>query len=192
MINQPVPPPQRTTPMSDKHQKGAVLLITLVMLALLLLSTGALIRSFQTSVSMAGNLAFKRDLTNQAERGIVQAVSLIKAGTLTTADLASSNYSASALPSNASGVPLALLNDTSFASKFKGADIEDKDLNIKIRYLIDRQCSTAGDVVITASCASIDVSSNREEPSHQAIYRISVRATGPLDSQVFLQSTVTR
>ncbi|MFZ2972847.1 MAG: hypothetical protein WA049_09415 [Ferribacterium limneticum] len=166
-------------------QQGAILLITLVSLALLMLSTMALIRSFDTSLSMAGNLAFKRDLSNQAERGMAKAIALVKGGTLGTASLAGSNYSAAYLNSNAHGLPLALIN-----SPTSSADIDDTTAQIKVLYVIDRQCNSVGIVDVSKDCSFVNIG-NDSDPTFQPVYRISVRASGPRDTQVYLQSTVT-
>ena len=47
------------------RQRGVIMIITLIALIVLLISGAALIRSFDTSMLLAGNLAFKRDLVNQ-------------------------------------------------------------------------------------------------------------------------------
>lgn len=166
------------------------MLITLVSLALLMLSAMALIRSFDTSLSMAGNLAFKRDLSNQAERGLAKAMELVKSGTLGTASKAGSNYSAANLNSDAHGLPLALINDTTFAATFSGADISDATAHINVRYVIDRQCNSAGIVDVSKDCSFVNIG-NDSDPTFQPVYRISVRASGPRDTQVYLQSIVT-
>lgn len=155
-----------------------------------MLSTMALIRSFDTSLSMAGNLAFKRDLTNQGERGMAKAIALVKGGTLGTANIAASNYSAAYLASDAHGLPLALINNSTFGGAFSGADISDTAAQIIVRYVIDRQCNAAGAVDVSKDCSFVNVG-NDSDPAFQPVYRISVRATGPRDTQVYLQSTVT-
>lgn len=165
------------------------MLITLISLAILLLSTMALIRSFDTSLSMAGNLAFKRDLINQGERGLAKAISLIKSGTLNVTNVANSNYSAAYLASDIHGLPLALINNTTFSASFSGADITDAASGVTVRYIIDRQCNAVG-ALDSSTCSSIDVGT--KTTNRQAIYRISVRATGPRNTQTYLQSTVTR
>lgn len=182
-------------------QRGAILLITLVSLALLMLSTMALIRSFDTSLSMAGNLAFKRDLSNQAERGMAKAIALVKSTTapLGTDNVPNSNYSAAYLASDAHGLPLALINDTTFGSTFSGSDISDTSAGITVRYVIDRQCNATAVAAEVATGIKIDVSKNCSfvnigtdtDPTFQPVYRISVRASGPRNTQVYLQSAVT-
>ena len=145
----PLPPTRRRT------ARGAVLLFTLIALTVMLIGAVALIRSFNTSLTNAGNLAFKRDLQNQAERIVPAVLALVQTGDLSTATARAShstahNYSASILPSNEQGIPNALLDATAFAAVGTAAN----DVNVTaggvaqgvtIRYLIDRQCRSTGD-----------------------------------------------
>lgn len=174
-----------------RRQQGAVLLITLMSLALLMLSTMALLRSFDTSLSMAGNLAFKRDLTNQAERGMAKAISLVKSGALNTSNLLANNYSAASLPSDTHGLPLALINDLTFNTVGTSAnDINDASAAINVRFVIDRQCNTTGLLDISKYCSFVNIGSDTD-PNFQVVYRVSIRAVGPRNTQVYLQSNVT-
>ena len=186
-------------------QQGAVLLVTLVALAFLLLAATALLRSSETSNAMAGSLGFKRDLVNQAERAMKLAIDAFTddAGTLATdttreANLLSSNYFAAKLDSNSQGIPLMLLKDSLFTGT--ADDIEDSDTGITIRYVIDRLCDATGEFDYT-SCVSLNGSSTsggsasnatlKVGLSYQPVYRISVRVDGPNESQAYLQTTIT-
>lgn len=174
-----------------KAQDGVVLIVTLITLVVLMISSMALIRSFETTLTMAGNLAFKRDLVNHAERGLAQAMQLVDGGTLGTANIAGSNYSASMLASSSNGLPLALVNDITFAASFSGADISDPTNGVTIRYIVDRLCNAAGTVDLQRACSFVNVGTD-DKPNYQPVYRISVRATGPRNTRAFVQATVTR
>jgi len=135
-------------------------------------------------------------------------------------NLASSNYSASVLPGDAEGIPNALQNDSTFTGIGSSAnDItpasEPTLVNqaVSIRYVIDRMCATAGDE--TALGASQCVLANNPVPAggsasnllgadraplcatcasaapQGVVYRLSVRVTGPRNTQAFFQSTFT-
>jgi type IV pilus assembly protein PilX len=184
-----------------RTQRGVIMIIALIALAVLMIGGVALVRSFDTSMLMAGNLAFKRDLVNQGERGVAQAVTLMSTGALASegtrqANAVASNYSAIALTSNARGLPTVLFNDTAFAAAYTGADITDN--GVTIRYVIDRQCSTTGafsaDACVTTATASDKGGSSwlkKAGGGMRPVYRISVRVTGPRNTQTFLQSTLT-
>jgi len=152
-------------PRHPGQQRGVIMLFTLITLVLLLLSTMALIRSFDTSLLLAGNLGFKRDLANKGERGMAAAIALFKkTGTPGALAMSTSrekdnvdiNYSASMLTSNPAnhGIPDALIGDSNFATNsvsgskpFKALDIIDTDGGVTtatIRYVVDRLCQSSG------------------------------------------------
>jgi type IV pilus assembly protein PilX len=200
---------------SPKPQQGAIMIITLIGLSLLMLSALALIRSFDTSLSMAGNLSFKRDLVNQGERGMAKAIALFNVGALSTTaarenDSLANNYSAIMLNADSHGIPLALINSVSFSGlninsvnkTFTGADVSDAAKGITLRYVIDRLCKNAGPASSTDTCVGFNqtlspggtilLAEKKVGQEFQPVYRISVRATGPRNTQVYLQTTITR
>jgi type IV pilus assembly protein PilX len=222
--------------------QGAVLLFTLISLVIMLIGAVALIRSFSTALGTAGNLAFKRDLQNQAERVVPTVLALMQTGALSNATaradhVVARNYRASILPSNAQGIPNALLDnstdDAVFATVGSVAnDVELQTERIKIRYLIDRQCRNTGEeALLGADNCMVSISSaapaggssssmDRAEFSSpgaataasaagaaaaaaastaagaggvppQVVYRLSIRITGPRDTQAYFQTTFT-
>lgn len=185
--------------------RGIVLPFTLVALVVLLLAGVALIRAMDVSLLQAGNLAFRRDLANQAERGFAMASTLLSSAALSTetsreAHSLANNYSASRLASNAQGIPTVLVNDSAFTTAgFTGADITDSATGVTVRWVIDRQCAATGSALST-SCATASRATDSAADDRyklvnaetQPVYRISVRATGPRNTQAFFQSTVVR
>lgn len=195
-----------------QRQRGVVLLFALVVLVILLAGGVAVVRSMNASFSAAGNLAFKRDLVNQGERAVQQTLAAFdKGGALADASARQSsvkaqNYSADMLPTNAHGVPLALLSDAAFnAVGVVGKDIEDQDAQIHVRYVIDRLCNAAGlagklgangcvipPVSTGTSGGTSSEIGNRLPPPPSYVYRLSIRVTGPRDTQVFTQASFAR
>ena len=177
-----------------------MLLITLVALGLLMLAAAAIQTAVQTSTVLAGNLAFRRDLANQAERGIEAARTLLESGALVTEagrqqHQLASNYSATQLPSLDSGIPTLLASDTAFtAGAMAAPDLSDNA--VTVRFVIDRQCTAVGEFDVDR-CESMTGASDAggsnwlRKPGGESrpVYRITVRATGVRDIQVFLQST---
>ena len=133
-----------------RAQRGAVLLFAMIALVVLLIGTVALMRSMNTSLFTAGNFGFKRDLTNQGERAIATVLDLVQTGALGSeaareGNATARNYSASILPTNGDGIPLALLSDAAFAAVgVAGNDISPADMGVTVRYVIDRLCVAAG------------------------------------------------
>jgi type IV pilus assembly protein PilX len=188
------------------RQRGLILVMTLLAMVILLISAVALVRSFDASVLMAGSLAFKRDLVNQAERGMAEALTRFKSGgslyddSVREANLLSSNYSASILSVNTRGIPLVLINSSTYSSAGMSAtDLTDSSTGVTIRTVIDRQCSAAGSFD-AATCVYVPGSSDtggsnwlkKAGAEYVPVYRISVRVSGPRNTQVFLQTTLAR
>lgn len=194
----------RAPPSSFHAQRGVILLVTLLTMVILLVSSIALLRAFDTSLLISGSLAFKRDLINQGERGIAKAVAYFNTGALSTESARESsngaiNYSATILASNAKGLPLVLLKDTLLGSSGMSAtDISDN--GVTIRTVIDRQCKagttgfSASDCVYVPGYADAGGTNwlKKAGAEFRPVYRISVRVSGPRNTQVFLQSVLVR
>lgn len=192
-------------PGAPLRQRGVVLIFALIALAILMIGTVAVIRSMNTAQFSTGNLGFKRDMANQAELAMQRVQQDFTLGTLVgplarEADQPASNYSARRLQTNAQGLPLVLLgNDAAFGAVGTVAnDISITSAGITIRYIVDRMSARTGscddDVtgcIIPASQTVAGGSSGNPlvPPSVKPLYRLSVRVTGPRNTQSFFQST---
>lgn len=204
---------------SASLQRGVVLLFCLIILVILLAAGVAVVRSMNSSMFSAGNLAFRRDLVNQGEQAISQVLKSFAAGgvldgaahpNVTAANLPSANYSAIELQTNPQGIPRLLLMNSATPSgpdvtnvtfTPTAADITGRD-GVKIRYVIDRLCNTAGTFTAlgTNRCVYSPVTAatggtageDRPSVSSPPLYRVSVRVSGPRDTQVFLQSSFSK
>jgi len=185
------------------RQRGVVMLITLIALVLLLLASAAMMRAADGSTVLAGNIGFRRDLGNQAERGFVAARKALVSGALSSdttrsTDQLAANYSSIRLDTNANGVPTVLASDTAYASKAMTlADISDSTSGVTVRYVIDRQCITTGS--FSAANCELTAATNADKGGSdlprkaggesRPVYRISVRVKGPRNTESFYQST---
>jgi type IV pilus assembly protein PilX len=197
---------------SAARQRGVVLIFSLIVLLILAIGAVALLRSVNSSLLSAGNLAFHRDLVNQGEQAVATVMTEFKTngpplGGATTASMPAANYSATTLPTNTQGVPLVLLDNTAFVLIATAADIPGRTPagrppDVTIRYVIDRLCTASPLTVIATSSACVQSTglptggtANRNTalaaPS-ATVYRISVRVDGPRGTQAFLQSTFTK
>lgn len=211
-----LPPPLIQAP--KREQRGIVLVFALITLVILLIGAVAISRSINSSQFMIGNIGFKRDLTNQGERALEIALNAVRgSGALATVttrntNLASANYSATLLATNAQGIPNALLSDTAFgAVGVASNDIDVAGMGVKIRYVIDRLATSAG-ACTSSTCTMVNQTvfgggssewinsqtnsgaANNANPSavpEQPIYRITLRVTGPRNTLSFFQSTFT-
>ena len=198
-----------------RPQRGVTMLFGLIALAVMMIGAAAMVRSMNTSMLMAGNLGFKRDLTNQAERATATVMALMNTGALNTEILrqnsaAPRNYSADILPTNAQGIPTALVDDSTFGTFGATAnDISVPDQAVVLRYLVDRLCVNTG-VADGSHCTMSDPGSPvggsasetlRADDSsasggggvlpRQTVYRLSIRVSGPRNTQAYFQTTFT-
>ncbi len=215
MSNHPCTPTRgRQRALPAHAQRGVVMLFGLIALAIMLIGAAAMVRSMNTSLFNAGNLGFKRDLTNQGERAVASVVTLLQSGALGSeasrqSSSTAQNYSATMLTSNAQGLPDALVSDTTFTGVgASGNDITVSGQAITVRYLVDRLCVNAG-VATTDHCSMADDANPsggsgseavRAEDSSvggagavgsRVVYRVSIRVNGPRNTQAFFQTTLT-
>jgi type IV pilus assembly protein PilX len=190
------------------RQRGVVLIFTLIVLLILTIGAVALMRSMNSSLFSAGNLAFRRDLVNQGEQAVSYVMTEFKPGplgilsspTASQSDLLTANYSSVILPANREGVPNVLLDDVAFTAQFTGPDIAGAPSSgVTIRYVIDRLCSVTGipssALCVQSSALPTGGTHNRNTavpPPSATVYRLSVRVSGPRSTQVFLQTTFTK
>ena len=187
------------------RQHGVVLIFSLIVLLILAIGAVALLRSVDSSLLSAGNLAFHRDLVNQGEQAVASVMTEFKnngppLGGVTTASMQAANYSATTLATNAQGVPLALLDNTAFGVIATAPDIVGRTPDVTIRYVIDRLCAPLTVIASSPNCVQstgmpTGGTANRNTavaPPSATIYRISVRVDGPRNTQAFLQATFTK
>lgn len=214
-----IPPKRQRASVAAAGQRGVVLIVSLLLLVVMLISAAALMRSTDLSLFQAGNIAFKRDLAHQAERASQEILNTFVAGgalddaVKRSAHAVALNYSAVALATNPRGIPQALLaNDATFALVGTvGKDIELDDQGIRIRYVVDRMCTDLGpesllgaDRCVLADNTLVRGGSARKwqraeigsiggagAAPTQVVYRLSIRATGPRNTQAFYQTTFT-
>lgn len=196
---------QRHVSRNLQRQRGVIALFTMIAVVVMLIVSVALVRSVDSSLIVAGSIAFKRDILNQSERAIVVArKSLSSGGALANdvtrqSDSPANNYSASILATDTHGIPQLLLNNNRWASSgMAGADITDSTSGVTIRYVIDRLCTTSGPSS-SAKCVVSSLGNDKGGSDFLAarkaggesppVYRISIRVTGPQNTQTYVQST---
>ena len=183
------------------RQRGVVLIFTLIVLLILTIGAVALMRSMNTSLFGAGNLAFRRDLVNQGEQAASNVIAEFKTGDLvasasTLTNVPSDNYWATMLPTNLQGVPNVLLGAGPVGTH---ADLQGMTSDVVIRYVIDRMCSATGTPTgslclqssTSATGGTAGTTAAVKAPT-ASVYRLSVRVTGARSTQIFLQTTFTR
>lgn len=188
---------QKLNRRNQTNQTGFVMIVTLIALVIMLLASVALIKSTDANLQIAGNMAFKRDLINQAERTIPNIQARFKASGALSGDVSresdnpANNYSATILASNNSGIPQVLLDMDTNANNIQPSD----GSNVLIRYVIDRMCLSTGpadDKYCTLAVSNSAIGgSDPKAPGGQRfpVYRITIRATGPRNTEAYMQTT---
>ena len=202
----------RRNPTQGRKQSGFSLVFALIALVILLMATVSVMRSSGLNLFSAGNASFKQDMVARSDAVNVRIFALLRAGgalateSSLSSSLKSSNYSATALQTNAQGLPLALINDSTFDAVGDIAnDIRDDASNTVIRYVMERLCDQTGNSAALGRehCVynpdrnpvqggSSTQASTAIPPSFSPIYRVSVRIQGPRGSEAYLQNTFTK
>lgn len=204
----------RTHPSRPRRQAGAVLFIALIVLVAMTLAGIALMRSVDTTLGIAGNMAFKQATIQGADRGVKAAFDWLgdpaRAGTvLQNTDTAAGYFSAKpaqepdwfdiAQWTNAVRLP----NEGGFVGQPDNAG------NV-VRYIIHRMCNCA-DVPYNSDCAgtttanvcalyyppsgagsggSMSVGAAKFEGIPQIYYRVTTRVDGPRNTISITQVTI--
>lgn len=145
---------------SADAQRGVVLFFALIALVIMSLAAAALIRSVDTSVLIAGNLAFKQSATISADSGLVSATDwiILNGNNLTTLSAANGYYPTAEAISTVGGAPSGGLTAAQGSSDWSsGAAWTDATSRLAtgsgltsgkdsagntIRYIIQRMCRT--------------------------------------------------
>jgi type IV pilus assembly protein PilX len=182
------------------RQKGMVsTLIALIVLVTSLLAAMALMRSVDTSNTVAGSLTFRQAVLQEAERAYVDAQQNITFSQPTSdADVASLGYYAEPQPAtarSAGDIPNVLVNQTSGYATVTPIDSKDNS----VIYVVERLCSAAGSAT-TSSCivpgASISGGSSSNQTSDNltfsngtsAAFRLTVRVTSQKGAVAYVQT----
>lgn len=176
------------------QQQGVTMVVVLVLLTVMLLGGLAMARMTEVGTLATGNAAFKETALQASEVGIHTAFTDLTGMASEDADTGGW-YFATVQPQDANGIPT--LNFDAARQIVVGA--------YTVAYAIDRQCDGSAGAVIDPlrqcllrivvdpkkpPCRSSDC--QKLDPPTTRQYRITVRVTGPKDTQVWVQSLVTK
>jgi Tfp pilus assembly protein PilX len=185
-------------------QQGMVLLVALVVLVAIMVAGIAMIRSVDTATLVSGNLAFQQSATYAADKGVEQALAMLRQkqidGKLDDND-ATSGYFASqrATDSPAAGQSWQQFWDANLSAANFDAGVD--QFKNHIYYVVHRQCANpkppgSGGLCV-ASPTVTKSSGNAQEANEvelnaasQIYYRITVRVSGPRRTESYVQSHV--
>jgi Tfp pilus assembly protein PilX len=193
-----------------KQQKGLVLFIALIALVAMSLAAAALVRSVDSGVLVAGNLAFRQSTMFSAESGIAGAYKHIKANAATL-ETSSGGYFASFDPAFDTAKK-AFDSDTWGANSFVVTnDVYDLSQN-ETRFIIQRMCNSANVpdnqkaekcLVGTGDSAANSKGARSEGGgsggggydastggSDAVVYRVTARVAGPKNTFSYVQAFI--
>jgi len=201
-----------------KQQRGVVLFLALIALAILSLAAVALIRSVDTNTLIAGNLSFKQAATTSADAGTEAAITMLlgmrdssaNAGknvlmdathTFNITDLATRpGYYSNADPA------LSLSASSTWSGNNRVSVGTDNSGNA-IEYIIQRMCRNANVAISTADCLfsqATEDGNGHNSPLYSDVcdgpncpaagqtpqVRVTVRVTGPKNTVSYVQAFV--
>ncbi len=201
-------------PMLPRRQDGAILFIALIVLVAMTLAGIAMIRSVDTALGIAGNMAFKQASIQGTDRGVKAGFDWLLANSSGTT-LQSSIPAVGYFSARAATEPDWFDNANwaiavSLPNEFGSVGSADAAGNI-VRYVVHRMCNCA-DVPYNSNCAgsttpnvcslyyplpvgagtggSMSVGSPQFEGIPQLYYRITTRVDGPRNTLSITQVTV--
>lgn len=171
---------------SRPGQQGVTMVVVMVLLTVMLLGGMALARMTEIGTLASGNAAFREASLQASEVGVNTAYADLK--TLTNENTNSGSwYFASTLAQDANGIPTVSFD--SARSVVVGA--------YTAHYVIDRVCTINGVTDPLRECLvkqipQLESATDRERPDPPTArqFRITVRVTGPKDTQTWVQSLV--
>ena len=170
-------------------QRGATMLVVLVLLSVMLLGAGALARMTEIGTLASGNLAYREASLQASEVGLNTAYESVKALVATDTTVANTYY-ATAQTTDANGIP-AVAFDSAPSVTVNGYEV---------RYVSERMC-TATPVTDTFSqcllkqkplAGSHKATDDEIDPPNSVQYRVTIRVTGPKGTTTWVQSLVTK
>lgn len=193
-----------------RAQQGVVLFIALIVLVAMSLAGVALLRGVDTGTIIAGNLAFRQTSTHVADLGVEAARAWLLAQP--TSDLhidkTTDNYFATwqANLDLLGNDPSKTDYDWTTSVPVPSGSTYEPPSGYTVRYVIHRLCENSGDPTgSSANCVKVGGAAGTAASGTKgaaaygtyaisvptsAMYRITVRVTGPRNAQSYVQATV--
>ena len=176
--------------MTRNAHQGFALIFVMVLLAIMMLGALAMLRSSDASARVAGNISFQAAATKATDIGISEAAKALDVMGNTDLDVAH-QYFATRQPENADGI-LSTVDWGAVAATQVG--------NYTVQRVTERMCqstpvtdpSTQCMMYEQASAGSNKAGSLAYANQASVYYRITVRVTGPKNTNSFVQALVSK
>ena len=186
---------------SARAQRGVVLLISLIVLVAMTLAGVAMVRSMDTTLGIAGNMAFKQATIQGSDIGTTAAYTWLGANSA-GATLQNSNSTNGYFATRPASEP-DWFNEASWGNAYKINNLAPDAAGNRVRYIVHRMCMTAGAYnAVGNECAlyyptsgassggSMAVGSTQFEGIPQLFYRVTTRVDGPRNTISIIQVSV--
>jgi Tfp pilus assembly protein PilX len=173
-----------------QRQRGASLIIVLVVLAVMLVGSLAMLRSSEVSGLVAGNVSFKEAATQATDIGISAAAKQLDAMAAAATDSNIANaYFATRQAEDSDGLPTTV-NWSAVPTAPVG--------NYNVQYVTERLCQSTPVTDPVGQCMVRDAEAPGSNKAGSlayknpptVYYRITVRVTGPKSAAAFVQALV--
>lgn len=191
-------------PRRRADQRGMVLIVALVVLVAITIAGAAMMRSVDTSTLVSGNLAFRQAATHSADKGIEQALAMLRQkqadGTLVNDD-ASNGYFASRGSAHNPRPDQSWQEFWQATLHALARDAGEDQFKNHLYYVVHRECAAAGMPGNGAFCvaspantesthSSLGIGAVNPKAATSVYYRITVRVVGPRRTESYVQSYV--
>lgn len=173
-----------------RAERGVTVLVVLILMSVMVLGGMSLARMTEIGTLAAGNSAFREASVQASEVGLNTAFAEVRA--LVNEDVAVGTwYSPITLATDAAtGLPV--IDWSTLPEIVVGA--------YSVRYVADRVCDAVPIADPLRQClvkqipqlSSADASKEKLDPPNAKQFRVSIRVTGPKNTQTFVQSMVTK
>ncbi|HWA12219.1 MAG TPA: hypothetical protein VHA15_03930 [Burkholderiales bacterium] len=194
--------PPRSRIAGAREQRGVVMLIALIVLVAMTLAGVAMVRSMDTTMGVAGNMAFKQASIQGADIGTTSAYNWLVANSAGTT-LQNTATGAGYLSARPATEP-DWFNEASWGSAYKVNNLAPDAAGNRVRYIIHRMCTqpnmpyngTGNECALyyptsgANSGGSMAVGSTQFEGIPQLFYRITTRVDGPRNTISIIQVNV--
>lgn len=173
-----------------RYQRGATLITTVIILAILAFASVTLFRSTDVTTLIAGNIAYKQAAQPIADNAIEQAIDELNAQTDFNNDIPG-RYYATQQPNDINGLPLNVN-----WSQIPARQIQ----NFTVQHVTERLCTEPlGLSDMNAICSVGQATANSSYKINAPVYangsifyRTTVRVTGPKNTLSFVQAIIER
>ncbi|RYF29908.1 MAG: hypothetical protein EOO23_06345 [Comamonadaceae bacterium] len=185
---------------APRQQKGMVLMVAVIVLALISIASLAVLRAADTGNVIAGNYSFQQAAVQASDRALTDALNTL--ATLAVGNTANANvnnryYATKQSPIDARGIPTVVDWTAVSCVDPTGASVSNCATdagNYRIQYVIERMCESNPDMTnindIRARCEYEASATALSASSIGVRYRVLIRVRGPRGTEGWFEAMV--